>query len=449
MSARPSLFTGSGWSRVVAAASALALGTGCSLRELGRNIPQPEIERDYLVAVAWGAALLVSIMLWPVPQSHKKPLVLVWLAKLGVTLGAMLLYEYNYGLDAYYYYSEPNEPGFRWMGFDLENGTHNILQLSWLQQQLIPDSYHALKVTCAMLGLVAIYLFYRALSAWMGREDLRLFYGLALFPSILFWSSILGKDPIALLGICLYVLGVVRWYLSGRLRWLVPVALGVLMAMIIRNWMGVIMLAPLSVFVVARVRSPVVKLAFLSLVAGGLVYALSGFQSQFQLESSEDLYLTTHTISRSWAYGGSSQQIDSEFNSLGSMLAFLPIGAFTALFRPLPGEVLNPFGTFAGLENLALLVMTFLAVRRTKLRELADPLVVWAILFVLIWAAAYGFVSYQNLGSGVRFRLQVMPFLLVLVGWFSRKRSVARVAATEESAGADDAAVKAIEGARG
>ncbi len=406
----------------------LAMGPGCSLRELGRNIPQPEIERDYLVAVAWGALLLVSIFLWPVPGRDRKPLVLVWIAKLGVTLGVMLFYEYNYGLDAYFYYAEPNQPDFRFTGFELGNGTHNMLQLSWLQQQVIPDSYHALKVSCAMLGLLAIYLFYRALVSWLGREDLRIFYGLALFPSILFWGSILGKDPITLLGICLYGFGVVRWHLTGKARYIVPLALGVLLVMGIRTWMGVIMLTPLSVFALARARSFGMKVGFLALVAASGLYAFSAFQTQFQMETEEDLYLTTHTLSRSWAHGGSSNELNVDFTDIGSMIAFVPVGAFTALFRPLPGEVLNPFGIFAGLENLALLYLTFLAIRRTSLSELRTPLLLWAVSFVVVWAAVYGFVSYQNLGSAVRFRLQVMPFMLVLLAWFTRRRTVTSAA---------------------
>ncbi len=420
--------------RTVAAAvvAAFTLG-GCSLRELGRHIPQPEIERDYLLAVGWGALLLLSILYWPVPKGDKRPLVLVWLAKLGVTLGAMLFYEHNYGLDAYFYFAEPNEPGFRWRGFSLGDGTQNILMLSWLHQKVVPDSYHALKVSCAMLGMLGIYIFYRALVAYRGVEDVRIFYGLSLFPSILFWGSILGKDPIALLGICLYAYGVVKWYRSGRLVYLPLIVVGVAVAMIIRAWMGVILLAPLSVFALLRMRRAGARAVFVALVMGGLLFALSNFQDQFQVESSEDLYLTTHTVSRSWAYGGSAQEIGTDFDSLGSMVLFLPLGAFTAIYRPLPGEVLNVFGTFAGLENLVLLLATWVAFRRTSLRDLRDPLVLWAVLLVAVWAAAYGFVSYQNLGSGVRFRLQVMPFLLVLLMHLGRRRAPAPLPAAQEA----------------
>ena len=96
---------------------------------------------------------------------------------------------------------------------------------------------------------------------------------------------------------------------------------------------------------------------------------------------------------------------------------------FTALFRPLPGEVLNPFGWLAGFENAVLLALCGRAVLRTRFRELRDPIVLWAVSFVIVWAIVYGFASYQNLGTAVRFKLQVLPILLGLLFYFGRRRS--------------------------
>jgi hypothetical protein len=39
----------------------------------------------------------------------------------------------------------------------------------------------------------------------------------------------------------------------------------------------------------------------------------------------------------------------------------------------------------------------------------------WAVLLIVVWAAAYGFVSYQNLGGAVRYRLQILPVLVGLL----------------------------------
>ena len=70
----------------------------------GHHIPQEDLITDYFMALMWAIMLSFSILLLPIPIQHKRALEIVWSAKVFVTLGIMLFYEYNYGLDAYYYF---------------------------------------------------------------------------------------------------------------------------------------------------------------------------------------------------------------------------------------------------------------------------------------------------------------------------------------------------------
>lgn len=179
--------------------------------ELGSNIPQADIGSDYMIGVIWAAFLGVSILAWPLPFRDRKALMVVWLIKSVITLGFMLLYEANYEtLDAYSYFYDARQDDVSFLTeIGLGNGTQNISALAWLHNQVIPDSYHAMKVSFSMVGLLAVYIFYRAAVIFLRRENIRVFYILALFPSILFWSSILGKEPIILFGMALYTHGLV------------------------------------------------------------------------------------------------------------------------------------------------------------------------------------------------------------------------------------------------
>jgi hypothetical protein len=145
--------------------------------------------------------------------------------------------------------------------------------------------------------------------------------------------------------------------------------------------------------------------------------AFAGFVVSWLAESTPligDLLSRVNVVSRSWAKGGTGQT-PPEFNSVWAVLAFLPLGIFTALFRPLLGEVPSAFGVLAGLESLALLGWVAFAALRTSRHRLAEPPVLWGILFIALWASVYAFLSYQNLGSGFRFRMQILPVgLLVL-----------------------------------
>ena len=110
-----------------------------------------------------------------------------------------------------------------------------------------------------------------------------------------------------------------------------------------------------------------------------------------------------------------------------SHLGSAPLGMFTVLFRPFIGEVPNLFGSLAGLENTLIMLLTARAVWRTRFRDLTEPLVAWALVAVLLWAAVYSVNSFQNLGTAARHRLHIMPLFLGLILYLGRRRHPATV----------------------
>ena len=193
------------------------------------------------------------------------------------------------------------------------------------------------------------------------------------------------------------------------------VAIGLLIASFIRPWLGIIFVTPLIItYVMSGRSSALTKLIFLLIAIPGFLLALQGFSERFSVETTQDLVATTDKISAAWAFGGSAQQIEGGFTSISSMIAFMPIGSFTALFRPLPFEILNPFGILAGLENAFMLLLFVNGLMRCGFGWMRQPILLWAVTTLLVWGAVYGFASYQNLGSAFRFRVQVVPILLLL-----------------------------------
>jgi len=390
---------------------------------LGKNIPQPAMGADYLAGLLWAAALGLSILLWPVPARDRRALLVLWGAKCFVTLAFMLFYEYTYGLDSYLYFEESTRPVRPSAAVNPAlggGGTELIAVLSWYHNRLLPDSYHALKVSFSMLGLVAVYLFYRAAGLVRPFRTPRLLYFVGLFPSVLFWSSVLGKDPLVLLGISLYALGAVGLLQRRRLGYAVPLVAGIFIAAAVRTWLGLILLVPLVWLGTSEVRGVFRKAGFLLVVTLAMVVAVDRFKERLAIRAWQDVYNVTETLAEGWE-GGSATQVEVEFNSIGSMLAYLPTGSFRALFRPLPGEVMNPFGILAGIENLFLLGLVGMALVNARLARFREPLVQWAILLVVVWAGVYGFVS-SNLGAAVRFKLQVLPLMLILLLHLASRR---------------------------
>lgn len=391
---------------------------------LGWQIPQADLTGDYFLGVLWAVLLGLTVFLWPVSRTDKRCLLVAWIARCVVTLVVMLAYENFNGIDSFWYFENSTRslPG-EWAAFKLGEGTTNTMVLARYHARVLPDSFHMMKISFSMVGFIATYLLYRAAVLFLDREDIRILLALTLFPSMIFWSSTLGKDPITLLGIALYVYGVAAWYRTNQMRPLFVMLIGIWLAMSLRVWLGPILVAPLAVFVLARVRNLVSRLLFIGIVAGAFLYAGGRFQEQFHIESSNDLVTTVEMRAHSGGWrGNTAVSPGRSFTSVGQLVTFMPLGAFTALFRPLPGELMSVFGILAGFENLVLIVLLYQAFKRTRMSELKDPRVMWALALILTWSSIYGFISYQNLGAASRFRLQILPVLLGTLLYLRRDR---------------------------
>jgi len=395
---------------------------------LGAYIPHSDLMTDYAYGVIFSIACYAVIMVFPVALSDRFALMVIWSIKILVAMVFMLFYESFYWfLDAYGYFVEPMRPSFSWDGFVIGRGTENIYNLVSLCYRVLPESFHTLKILFSFVGLWAVYLSYRAAIIVLGKKDLRLLYALALFPSILFWSSTLGKDPIVLLGIGLYAYGAAAWYANGSLRMLALLGLGVLVAVFVRPWLGPILLAPLLINYLFAKHGLLKKAIAIALTVVALGSTLSLVAEQFAIGASQDVLESLDATSRSWASGGSAQELTVDLTRPTQLLAALPVAMFSALFRPLPGEIENVFGFLAGIENVILILLLGRAIRRFHFADLRHPAITGAVLLILAWTLAYAFISYQNLGTAVRFRLQIFPVMLAVLLYFGRRRTPRRI----------------------
>jgi hypothetical protein len=392
---------------------------------LDEYLNHEDIAADYVFGVIWAHFLGATILIWPVSWQHKKILILLWLGRCLITLVAMLPFEYYYSrigiVDAFGYFTRARQG---WLGWDLVagDGTQKLTALVWLHHQLLPDTYHAVKVSFSMIGLAAVYIFYRAAILFLQQEPINLLFILGFFPSLLFWSCLLGKEPIVLLGVAFYSYGVIGLYRYRRFRYLIFLILGVSIAMYIRVWMGFILCAPLATFLLTAVGKVGPRLLLTGLFVGTMLISVNIFADRFGLESSQDVLVTVSRIQQGSTYGGSTQNAEVDLSNSSSALAYLPLGIFTVLFRPLPGEVLTPFGLLAGLDGGLMLVLLLLAIWRVRLKQLGQPIVLWASVVILLWATFYAFGASYNLGTISRYRLQILPILLCLLLYLSQKR---------------------------
>lgn len=413
---------------LMAQAAGAALVTLALMREvekLGHFIDRPNMSADYLVALLWAAALGVAIWIGPLVKEDRRDLLLLWGARVFVTLVVMLVYEGHYNLDAFYYFRFGAGP-LRWVYRGEHNGTVLMLNLVGLHASVLPVSYHATKVSFAIVGLAGVYIFYRAAVMFLGHEDRRILLILGLTPSILFWGSILGKDPLAMFAVAVYSYGVAGICKRRRPSFLLWVVVGVALSTAIRVWMAAIMAIPLLAVVWQLMPSRSVAILFIALcVLFGLseIRMVMHMMNLFQVATAKELLEQLSKNGQSFDSGGSATRTNLVVKGWSDFVRLAPFGIFSALFRPLPGEVLNPFGLMAGLEDSVVLILALRAAVRLRLSDLRELMIPWALLFLLLWSTLYGFISIHNMGTAVRYRLQVMPLEILLFLYLGRRRS--------------------------
>jgi hypothetical protein len=388
---------------------------------MGGNIPVERIERDYLIGVVWGIALTSSIFFWPGSREERHTLLVLWGARLFVTLVAMLMYEQQYdSLDSYTYFVESREIALTGYVPDETFGTQSVPYAFFPLWYVLPPSYHALKVTCAYMTLAATYVFSKSWRIATGDASLRSLWVLGLTPSILFWSSTIGKEPLIFVGIGLATWGTLTLWRDAGAGGALALLAGLVGMFFIRPWMPVLFGLGVATAFVIRATNPLVRV--FAFVTGAMVLLAVGFFGAGILGISEQgrLLFAIELVSSSWAVGGSANEAVA-FTSFSDVIWFIPLGAFTALFRPLPGEIGGPFGLVAGVENTVLLILLIWAVVRLTRSDWRFPLI-FSAAFIVWWTGLYAFLSYQNLGTAVRFKMQIMPFLVALIGFAAAQR---------------------------
>ena len=399
------------------------------IEELTGHLPSVGINSStsYLYGVIWAWLLAYSISLWPINPKEKIVLLIIWGIKTFITLGVLLLYEYNYELDAFAYFSQPTEDDFTFSGISFD-GTENIFNLIWLHHQLLPESYQLLKVSFSYIGLIASFIFYRAFSLILDYKNINLLLLFSLFPSILFFSSTIGKEPLLLLGISIYILGVIGLYKKLNHYYLLMIIVGLVISFSMRYWICFIFSLPLVVlFWHSKIQinlKIIILLLLLSLFYFLYDYTLHRFISysvggwspySYKSVEGKNIFEALNTLFANRSFGGSSNTWYKSFNSFSDIVEFLPLGVFTALYRPLPGEVSGIFGLLAGIENLLLLLITIHAIFCLRKSSLYNPLFQWMIAIIICWLSMYSFLSFNNFGANERYKVQIIPIILGLI----------------------------------
>ena len=356
--------------------------------------------------------LIVTIVLSLIVFLFLRPYFVFWLIKAFITLFVLILRESTRAFDPsnYYgtgvYYIEKYVFG--------SSGTANVMHITNFFSNFMGESYYSLKIFFSFIGFLGIVLFYKAFVHIMKRSNLSNIegfkYWLFFLPSILLWTSNIGKDALMFFCVGLFTFGVVHLINKMNPMYFLIISLAMILAMYIRPWYPMIMIIALSLYY-TNLRS-IKSIFFLIILSPFLYIILIGMIGHFGIYSFDDMFLRMTSISTGFSRGGSSVDVN-KITGLSSYLFYFIPNAFTALFRPMLFEVRNLGMLLSSMENILLLYLFFKYIIWNLREVMQNKYLKFLLIFIFAWLLLY-VIPQGNLGTTIRFKVHVLPALIML-----------------------------------
>ncbi len=305
----------------------------------------------------------------------------------------------------------------------LRQGTAFLDDLTGLVYAVTGPSRIGGFVVFSWLGFWGLFLFHRAALIGLPEGNQRRYAMLVFFlPSLVFWPSSIGKEAVMMLALGFGAYGAARVLERQPSGWL-ALAAGTALAYMVRPHVAVLVLAALTVAMLFRPRrdkravfGPVGRIVAVVVLVAAMAFVLAQALDRLLPRGSEATGVDAvgEVLDRAETgtdEGGS--QIDRP--SPNSPFEY-PQAVFSVLFRPTILEAGSAGNAFAAAETTLILFLAVAA--RQRLRNVVSiafrrPYVLFCIVYTGIFAFAWS--SFSNLGALARQRVQVWPFVVLLL----------------------------------
>ena len=279
------------------------------------------------------------------------------------------------------------------------------------------------------LSFVGMFLFYRAFVLAVPSGRSRTYARLLFFlPSMLFWPSSVGKEAWLIFALGLASYGVARAVVgvkTGIVPGFIMAGAGMALAVQVRPHIAALVgISLAAVFLIRRPSrslgqlAPIFKLAsilLVAVVAAVLVVRMQSFlEEDSGIDTAAGIQGTVGAVNERTAQGGSQFSAPNVLSNP----AQAPAALVTVLYRPFVFEADSFVQLGAAIEGLFLLVLTLVRWRSiwaaiTSMRS--SPFIAYAFTFAGLFIIAFS--SIGNFGILTRQRVQLYPFVLVLLAW--------------------------------
>ena len=313
---------------------------------------------------------------------------------------------------------------FNWPNW-LDNGWY---QFTGLVYYLIVPEPFLIQLVNITLGSLTPVLVYHLVARVYGHEQCARWTAImvAFFPSFIYWSCLMLKDPVSIFAVCLLVLALVSLQQKFAVQWLFAILFSMLVFIGVREYLFFVcvffILASFFPVEGQRTAMALVKLAVLVTLLGAATWAAGyGFLGMDYIQNSHYFDLDYINSSRV-AIGdhGSGAFFANPDQALwGKDLMSTLRAAAAAVYFSLVSIDLTRLGSFRQLMALPEVLLTVCLLPSLfrgilyswrNYRQKAMPLFVFAFGLLAVYGSAA-----TNMGAMFRWRMQALPFLMAFI----------------------------------
>ncbi len=295
--------------------------------------------------------------------------------------------------------------------FKRGSGTSFMYVVNYFPSKILGLSYLAGTFIYTLFGFIGLLLFVRVADKYVPYNTslwgVKLFPLLFFLPNLHFWSVAVGKDTISFFCIALFVFSMQNikknWYF---LLFAIP------FLYMTRPHVAFILLISYGVIYLfsGKIKTSY-KVLISAVLISGVIYILPDVMEYVKLKdiTLEDFEERTEQQAGFLREGGSA--IDLSNSSI-------PVKLFSFLYRPNITDINSALSLVAAVENILLLILTFLAFRRRRIKTFkAAPIPIQALFIFLLLGIVVFSQSLGNLGIMLRMRNMLLPGMLIYFLW--------------------------------
>jgi hypothetical protein len=298
-----------------------------------------------------------------------------------------------------------------------------LVKLLSLVHLLTGQNYWLSGVYFSLFSFVGFWALANSLVKYFPSNRLGILIALLFFPSVVFWSSGIIKESIAMGALMMLIKLLIDWLFTHKISWK-RIALSFILLFLVWQlkyyYLGVFLIAVIPLTITEKIRKTnrftLNKYAVYGVLVIILVGLISLLHPNFHLSNifqvivdNHDLYVISSRPDQLIRY------LDLQPN-IWSIGYYFPLAIWSGFFRMGIWEVNQPIEYLIGIENFVLLIFAIGALFQVWYLKKSryNLLIISAILYV---ALLTGFLamSAPNLGTLARYRVGFLPVLVLLV----------------------------------